>query len=720
VSEAAVADRPGEAGEPRMGRRGPRLPSWEVGVLTAVTVAVAAVLAHYSFRLWTHNYDEDIYKLFGLYTFDHLPGSLWTMEGSDRGVQRIGAWIIGGSLDLFGSPQGFRVTRLVEIVVYCSTVIPVWLWARRAGASRPWALAAALLAVIVPWATVTATFMTENVAYPLCAWALYAIWNVAVNPRLGPLVLAGAAVVAAALGRSVMMLLIVVLVVTMVGVGARCYAVDAWRGRGSWTWRQILPWAVLGAGALVAAGLYLFDRTGIAPLTGTYSTYINFQPDLAGVLLKRSVAKAISGTGILPGIIATAFVVRALWRPARPASFALSLIAVQMVVFCVYSSTRAGIDERYLMYLAPVIAVCAAVALSRREVGPAGVVGAAIGVVVLFAIVTWDGNQQGFGNFVSAAEVFHARVMLLGYGSRLPNVGLSYAALLAVTTVVVAVIAAWALWRRGRWGARLAVVLALGVLGVQIAQTVYVSQRFTSQANWAGKTVAQRAWVDGAVGDHDVGFFASRTGADWDLAETWREVAFWNLSIKHLMLGPRALRVASYGQSIDGVGIDPQTGRLGAHHRPIPPYLLEWTLTPVSPLVGRTVATTDYLPFALVAVNRPARVAWWVRGTDPQGWTVPRRTATIRVFKDAPGGRCLDVTVVGAPGLTGRREVRIGPRSVRVASGQPRVLRSIPLRGGTAAHYADLRVEADGTTLVPGIGQRRGVQVSAIARTACG
>ena len=40
------------------------------------------------------------------------------------------------------------------------------------------------LSVVVPWAVVTTAFLTENVAYPACLWAVWAIWRAAAEPSV--------------------------------------------------------------------------------------------------------------------------------------------------------------------------------------------------------------------------------------------------------------------------------------------------------------------------------------------------------------------------------------------------------------------------------------------------------------------------------------------------------------------------------------------------------
>ena len=49
--------------------------------------------------------------------------------------------------------------------------------ARGLGLRPQWAALPAAVSVVVPWAVVTTAFLTENVAYPACMWAVWAIWR---------------------------------------------------------------------------------------------------------------------------------------------------------------------------------------------------------------------------------------------------------------------------------------------------------------------------------------------------------------------------------------------------------------------------------------------------------------------------------------------------------------------------------------------------------------
>ena len=59
--------------------------------------------------------------------------------------------------------------------MFASTVFPVYLLTHAVTQDRVAALFAAVLAVAVPWLGMTATLMTEPIAYPAFAWAILAM-----------------------------------------------------------------------------------------------------------------------------------------------------------------------------------------------------------------------------------------------------------------------------------------------------------------------------------------------------------------------------------------------------------------------------------------------------------------------------------------------------------------------------------------------------------------
>lgn len=696
--------------------------------LALVIVAVGVLLAHYALRLWIHSHDEDLYRRVGEFTVADFPRALWDTTFVTRGTQRLDSWIIGATLHWFGAPGGFRILRAINILAYCSTAVAVARWARSLGVGRGLQVAAGALAILVPWAIVTTSFLTENLAYPATTWALYAIWRAAVRPGGRTVAVALLAIAVAMLARSVMVALLAVLAVAMALVWLRHDARATWVARRELSALRVLPWALAAFVCVAGAAVYLVDREALHPLLGVYAKQGIADRHLVVVELRRTAALIVSGTGILPGVIAAAWVARSLVLPRGRESFALALLLVAIVALSAYGAAQGGLDERYIMYPAPLVAVAAAVAIGRREVGLALLAAAALAIAWLFSAVAWNANPTAFGYFTSAAETFHARVMLLGLGSRAHLGGLGYGTVLALATVAAAVLAGLALRLRARRAAlAIGLVLGLGVAVTQVAQLRYVEQHFTAAARYGPSSLDAHTWVDAAQrGRGDTAFFIPPgAGSASVLLFVRREIWFWNPSAPEVLLVPGGLSYGRTESEYRGVGIDPATGRLRPESGTLPSQLVEFTMSPVAPLVGRVVATGSYVPARVVRVAPPARVAWWVTGTQADdAWTKPRTPAVVHVYRGAGtgAGDCLDVALTGSPYLRVATHVTVRSaghrRTLELGAGQPGSVR-IPLRPGGPGRFADVVVTSSHWALMPDLGYAGGVRFSAIARTRC-
>jgi hypothetical protein len=711
--DASVAAAPGRGGRP-----------WLYPATLAVAVVIVGlVLRHYAFAIWSHTLDDDVYRVTGRVAFDDFPSALWSTTSDQRGLQRLQAWLLGFGPGIFGSPGGFRVVRIVDILAYLSTVIPIWRWIRAFGVAPPLAAAGALLAILTPWAVVTSTFMTESLAFPLAMWALYCCWQAAVRPTLGSLVKAGAMIFVASLARSVLLLLGPVLILAMVAVAIPQLR-GAWAARRTWTVRQIAPWALIGGGIALFLLLYYADRSALNPLTGVYGSTVLFSWSPLPGVARRDLAYVVSGIGILPGIVAIAWTGRTIVRPARPESLALAVMAIAMTLFVGYSTMRAGPDERYIMYLGPVLAVAAAVAVGRREIGPVGLLVGTAATIWLFASVSWPTTAASFQYYISAAQVFHGKILLLNIGSHVPDVGLSYEAILAIGIVLVMGVVALARWKGGTLGIAVVVVFGAGLALLQLGQLTYIDRHFSREGNFGPPDIAGHAWVDNAVGgDAHVGVFVTKIGDDLDaraLYDTWREVAFFNQFNRTVYQEDGTVGFPPLVGKSAVVSVDERTGRLQSSE-PFPKLMMQITINPKSPLAGQHVTYGGYVPYEIVRTDGAPRVKWLISGSDDASWSLPAQPTRIKVFRGTIAHDCLALDFASPPGLTAPRRVTLhsGGRTYHVevpVTGFAR-LSNVELAGGDATAYGDVTFQARGSTDY--LGAKRGVKLLAVTPEAC-
>ena len=117
----------------------------------------------------------------------HLGPPAGRLPGRDPGAGTAGRsactrMLLAPVNGLFGARDAFVIGHLVNVALLASTVVPLALMARRVIAS-PWLrVLAVALGTVVPWLMIASHLLTENLAFPLFAWASYAIVVTAERP----------------------------------------------------------------------------------------------------------------------------------------------------------------------------------------------------------------------------------------------------------------------------------------------------------------------------------------------------------------------------------------------------------------------------------------------------------------------------------------------------------------------------------------------------------
>lgn len=662
-------------------RRRDRL--WLAGVL-AGALLLTLVAAHWTLAMWSFTLDQILFRSTAAWVPHALPGSLWDLATYQRGTQRLSEWIQAVTLGVFGSPTGFRVGRWIFVLSYASTVAPVWLLARRAGADRAWATVGALMAVLVPWAIVSGTFLTEPLAYPLFAWAMLACWGSAVHGGWRWDLLALVAIGAAALARTGMVLLVVVLAVAVVGVELRVTLAER-------SWRELPRGFARRHGLLLAAAVFgaLLAAGGLASkLRGSW--YSNTSPRLSALEDGLIYVISVLGPGLaFAGAVAGfAFALSRLVKPLSREQLALGMVVLGALAMMLLTMITGPSEERYLFYLAAPVAAAFAAGAARRSISWWAI--AAAGALLLWTLdrrIWWPGDPDYSRFLLFPSETWVTRVVRLGVASRLPgNVSADTAMnLVIVGGVVLAGLLASPLPRG--WGTRpavRAVSLAVAVLLVAAGgvQAGWVLHKYRATGG-GGQSPETRAWVDDLAGGKTVGLWLppAPTGLD---QSPWQEVRYYNLDVK------QQVRV---GTSQDAPGfpaddpvvtaqIDPATGRLVLPPgERLPAYVVVSPDRDSAPLRGRVVKDGPNWDLKLVAPSTPAAVRWQTTAGPADGRLPAGRALVYRVFRPAgPAPACLALTVTGN---------NLGPATV-TATGGGGVARVRVGAGRTAALLAPL------------------------------
>jgi hypothetical protein len=645
--------------------------SIDLVILGMLVLAVATVYAVYSLRVATFQVDEEGYLQLARYIAAHFPGALWQSGIYSRGIQRLDPIVLAVPFALMRGPGVFELAHVIQCLLFASTALPVFLLACGAGLGRLACLLAAALVIVVPWAVVSTSFLSESAAYPAYAWALYAVWLAAARPSPSHEALALIAIFVAALSRTALLALVPLLPLAVI--------LQAWgwelAGIGPMRRIRVLParlWshhrlvsAIVGAAIVlyIANVLGLLPGRGLSSLTGFYGLP-HVEP--LGLLLDRYryyLSRAVAGMGFVTLAIGLPWAVIALARPRDGARHALAAVCVLGILCTLLSLLQATPDERYVMYAAIPIALMFTAGLARPSW--IGVLAGAIVVVLLIDSVTWPALANLYDYFTYPAAIFYQRV-LLGHASLLPAPLIHLAPDRLVEVAIVLVALAWALLGRNARTARPAtVVLVIGVLALGAAQTLYALDKYVTGAG-AGADAAERSWVDQHVpGGARVAALAVSLGQTPDYLPIWRTVEFWNTSIQATAFfgspgaAPEPLRGEQLKlrvQSPSGL-VSALNGPGSAHVVAVPRYLLvprQGTM----PLGFETeeVSQDPSLLLDLIRLREPARLEWQLTGTSAEGFMVPGHTAEAIVYDGAlhTGRTCVTLTLVAPPGFAGR------------------------------------------------------------------
>jgi len=638
--------------------------------LLALIVAVAAaVYTHYALRLANFQADEGLYMSEARYLVNHFPGALFDGAVFIRGLQRIDPLLLATPFAFMRGPGAFEFDRVVQCLLFASTAIPVFIVARGTGLPRGSQLLAAALAVAIPWAVVSGSFLSESAAYPAYAWALCAVWYACVRGSFVSDLLAVLALALAALSRTALLALAPLLPLAVVwhelAFGLRgAGALERLRRLPGALWHRHRLVTVL---VLAVAAIYVLDAAGVLPgtsksLTGRYGVPV-LEP--FNQLLDRYryyLSRLAVGTGFLALAVGLPWTLRTLARPRDGARNALAVVCLLGIVCVLASLLNAGPDERYVMYAAVPVALMFAAALSERLGW--GVLLATIAVAALIDSATWPEAINPYDFFTYPAAIFYRRALVAhlasAHGAR------TVERVVVVGLVLLALIVCLLVARRPRWRPGLAVVLGVGVLGMCVLQTGYDLRKFIGGAG-GGADAAARSFVDDHVpSGARVGALAVSLGESSLYLPIWEATEFWNTSVEEdvyfespgylpMPLGSEAMRLT----------IQPDSGLIGAYAGPgaaVPSVLPRYVLVPLQGtnrivLAGSVVAQSSWVPLELVKVSRPARALWSIANTSFEGFLTSGVPADATIYSGALSGAgrlCASFSLIAPLGFKGR------------------------------------------------------------------
>lgn len=663
-------------------------------------VVAAFIYTHFALRVGGFQNDEEQYLSLARFVADNFPGSLFHSNVYPRGPQRLDAWIMAIAFASGRGPNAYAVAHVLQAVMFASAALPVFLIARRTGLGALWSLFAAVLSIVVPWAIVATSFLAESAAYPAYAWVLCTSWMAVVHPSRGREALVLLALLAAVLSRTAMLALVPLLPLAVLwqewsqGLHEHSRAERARRLPGRIATRHPLSavMIVVGALALIGDRLSLLPGQGLRALAGGYGVPV-LEP--VGNILHRFrqyIARAAVGTGFFAVTVALPWTLATLIRPRDRERHATAVICTLGAGAILLSLLQAGLDERYIAYLAVPISVAAATALSDLvsvRPGWRSLAGLLAGAAVVLALITsseWPPVANAYDFFSYPSAIFYQRVLLARASTMdIPLLHPSAEALIAAV-VVIGVLAFAASLRIGRTARVAPAFLGVALIGVCLTQSLYAMKKFTALVGAGGPNGAERSWVDAHVPpDASVGALGLSMGAGPSYLPIWRDTEFWNTSVKlDLYFGLPGSLPLPLGTQPVALSFQPQTGLLSgtANGRswPLPKYvLIPAQGTNSLGLHATLVARSTFLPLILVKLGTPARIDWNTTGTSEEGFMTADSPVTALVYNRAAREvthPCATFSLLPPPAFTGSwpftvtRGGRVVSRGVLTGKGQ--------------------------------------------------
>ena len=260
MEQAQTRPRPAPSGaaptEESRTRRALRRASPEILGYTVLAAVLGALL-------WSHVGDVDgfyldewFYVNGSQYIWENFPaGLVETIPEWNRGPQRLYSTLLALAWGPFSPSTAYTLSHLLNVLLMVSAIVPTALLARRTIDVPLLRVLAVALGVAIPWLTISSHQLTENLAFPLFLWAVYATIRAAEDPSPVRQVAALAVIAALVLCRlNLGFVLIVFFVAVIAGevVRRRSERAEPW---GAWLRHALRRQAIPIAAALAALAL---------------------------------------------------------------------------------------------------------------------------------------------------------------------------------------------------------------------------------------------------------------------------------------------------------------------------------------------------------------------------------------------------------------------------------------------------------------------------------
>ncbi len=547
-------------------------------------------------------------------------------RGTPHGADSIYAYLTSLLWHIHNVGAAYSAIKYADVLIMVAVVFPTYFLARMI-VGKTAALFAAAGAGAIPSLAYSSYIVEEPIAYPYAALCFFLIAKACVKRSrrwvVGAIVFSAFAPVV----RTQLAIVPACLVLTFLFVLWSSDAARRWRS----TW-SLGDW--IGAIVLVFGAIFLITGIGshqsneIQRVTRAYKHREIVEGDWAAATLAL-------GIGVLPFIAGLAALFRAKGEPRTlEVRIFRSVATAGIVVFALYTAIKAAylstafatrVEERNLIYIAPLLFIGTALVFSRRRVNWFGL--AAAGAYTLYLVsyalyhVTQYPYQMGvqlYSDALGFAIVQQAN-RDIGWTPGFVRVLLVVMFVISMLVLVAPVL----LRGRARIVAAITAIAAVGVIGWSFTGELAASAGTNSIARQAGATLKRPfTWVDDATGGASTLYLGQE---EIDQNPEWL-VEFWNRSIT---------RVSSLDGTLGGPGLagGPNFTRTGVLYQGNDIQAGAWRNAyavedlPCIHLAGQPVASHPYragglvLRWQLVRLDQPDRMISDCMGIYPDGWT---------------------------------------------------------------------------------------------------
>lgn len=646
--------------------------------------------------------DEWMYTHGAEYMWDEFPGAVsgeipnWT-----RGLQRLYSLLLAPLWGLFTTPTAYTLSHVLNALMLVSTVVPAALLARRIVERPALRVLAVALAVGVPWLIISINLLTENLAFPLLMWSVYAISRAAEAPTLLNQLAALVLVLAISLTRLNLAVMGGVLVLAI--LVAELQRLRGPGGAGGFLRRRA---PLLGALVVAVLGGVWAWRTGRADL-GAYGAFTdeNYfqakwdQRDLILTTFATYSRAFVTGSFVFPFVIGVAAALAALRGALGPAARLPALVALAcwIVVVGVVSvwTVGAALEERYVFAAYAPLALFAAAGVEHLRRIRVELVGASLIAILLLARgVSYPGTESGH-YFAAPARAFWSRVVeyrlvlldrnLLGFLPGETN-WRPVAAVLVAFVVVVGIGVLVARLRR-----RLELVVGGGLVLCVVAQLLVLDFAFARLLNGTPEVPGGFARAPGHAADRDdwidralpKGASAALVPPPLNSVGAAERIQFWNRSID----GVTAMRFAGAGVTVSAgheIIESPLQDGLAGWQGPSYEWIAGQRDDPRVQFAGTPVGRARNEPYELIRRERGSDPAiWTATGLEPDLFLLARKPVTMTLArKDARDVRSVVVSLRAPDPIVGTVSWRIRRAGRTLADGRLSALgvRNVRLR----------------------------------------